>query len=367
MILKILVVFTFILCLTLANETQSVLFIYSGGTIGMKKVNGHYTPIAGYLSDLMRLNPQLNDVDLNIRYDILEYSPLLDSSNMNCSHWIRLASDIADNYDNYDGFVIIHGTDTLAYTSSAISFLLENLNKTVVVTGSQIPLVETYSDGWNNLIGSMIIAGKQRIPEVTVFFNNVLYRGNRVRKFSNWDLSAFASGMYAPLGFWGGSFFLDTNVVLKYPTKPFRLVPSNMENNVAMFPFFPSIPSTYINHILEPHIKGLVILAYGMGNGPDFNTALMNELSSANEKGIILVDATQCFKGNVDLTHYGTGDSMAQVGCISALDMTPEAAFTKLMFLLGRDLSVERIKELMTVNLRGELTGRVEQVAELLF
>ncbi|KAL0246033.1 hypothetical protein GEMRC1_007249 [Eukaryota sp. GEM-RC1] len=346
----------FFICIVTFAYCSNVLFIYTGGTIGMKTVDGHYAPIPGYLGELIASYPQINDPLLNVSYTMLEYAPLLDSSNINSTHWIRIAQDIFDNYDKYDGFVVIHGTDTLAYTSSALSFLLQHLNKTVVVTGSQIPLVETYSDGWNNLIGSMIIAGKYHIPEVTVFFNNQLFRGNRVRKFSNWDLSAFVSGQYPILGEWGGSFRLSRHHILPYPTSPLKLSSGTFHSNVAIVYLFPSITKQYLETILEPHIKGLVILAFGMGNGPDEKKDFMETLKKASDRGVVLVDASQCFRGFVDLEHYATGSSMAKVGCVGAMDMTPEAAFTKLSWLLSLGLDTKAIKSLMVRSLRGELT-----------
>ncbi|KAL0223783.1 hypothetical protein P9112_003173 [Eukaryota sp. TZLM1-RC] len=353
-----------ILCFAVYASQSSVLFLYTGGTIGMKKINGSFAPVPGYLAQLLSDYPNINNPDLGVTYTILEYSPLLDSSNINSTHWSVIARDIEKYYTKYDGFVVIHGTDTLAYTASALSFLLENLDKTVIVTGSQIPLGEKYSDGWNNLIGSMLIAGRQEIPEVSVFFDNKLLRGNRVRKYSNWDLSAFTSEQFPILGLWGGSFNLYPQHLLPKPTKPFALASSDMNSNVAIVYLFPSIQASYLESILSSGIRGLIIMSFGMGNGPDENKEFMQVLKQANDNGVILIDASQCFRGFVDLGTYATGSSMAKVGCIGALDMTPEAAFTKLSWLLGRGLSTEQIKKLIVQNLRGEVTV-AEEVKEV--
>ncbi|KAL0221596.1 hypothetical protein RCL1_001450 [Eukaryota sp. TZLM3-RCL] len=337
------------------HASSSVLLIYSGGTIGMKKVDGHYVPVPGYLTELMTKYPQFSNASLPT-YDVLEYDPLLDSSNMNTSHWVQIAKDIQKHHNYYSGFVVIHGTDTLAYSASALSFLLENLKKPVVVTGAQVPLCEPYSDGALNLIGSIVAAATSKIPEVLVFFDNTLLRGNRVQKEDAFSFAAFESGSFNHLGLWGGELKIGKDDVLPVSRSPLK-VQNSMSDDVAVVMFYPGISATFLRSLLTDNIKGLVILAFGMGNGPDENKELLQVLDDANRRGIVLVDASQCFKGIVDLTHYATGNSMAEVGCISALDMTPEAAFTKLSWLLAQGISVDRVKEKMGQNLRGELTG----------
>ncbi|KAL0235400.1 hypothetical protein GEMRC1_001982 [Eukaryota sp. GEM-RC1] len=356
-------------CLLLLQLTISlcwgshVLLIYTGGTIGMKKVDGHYEPSPGYLNELMAASPQFQNASLPL-YDILEYDPLLDSSNMNSSHWIRIARDIETHYHRYTGFVVIHGTDTLAFTASALSFLLENLQKPVIVTGSQVPLCEAVSDAALNLLGSIVAAGTVDLPEVLVFFENSLLRGNRVQKENAFSFGAFQSGGYNHIGFWGGELRLDSTTTLPRREGPLK-VQNKMSDDVVIMMVYPGISATFVDQLLSSSIKGVVILAYGMGNGPDENKEFMQALKNANDRGIILIDASQCFKGLVDLEHYATGNSMAEVGCIGAIDMTPEAAYTKLSWLLGKDLPVEQVKELMVTNLRGELRGLVQGVSEL--
>lgn len=349
-------------------ETPSILMLYTGGTIGMNKTASGYAPVPGFLESLMDALPCFKAPGVP-SYRIVEYSPLLDSSNMVPDNWAIIAHDIATRYYNdYAAFIVIHGTDTLAYTASALSFLLRSLNKTVVITGSQIPLVEPYSDATNNLLGALELAASHpNLPEVVVFFHGRVLQGNRIQKLTAWGFDAFEAGQIPPLGRWGGALQLTEGLILPSPTDPLSLY-ANVSSHVVMVLLYPGISGAMVrNIIMAPEIEGVVLLAFGMGNGPDANKEFMDALRAANASGVVIVDATQCFKGVVDLTHYATGNALAEAGCIGAMDMTPEASFTKLAWLLGRTdwgprtkdnaPRLQAIKALLPVNVRGELTG----------
>ncbi|KAL0227229.1 hypothetical protein P9112_014553 [Eukaryota sp. TZLM1-RC] len=344
-------------CIIAKADKPSVLLLYTGGTIGMKKIDGSYQPSAGYLQHLMELNPQFSDPKLP-SYTVLEYTPLLDSSNMNQTHWITIAKDIDQHYKAYDGFVVIHGTDTLSYTSSALSFLLNYLRKPVIITGSQVPMCEPYSDGTQNLLGSIIAAGSINIGEVLVFFNNQLMRGNRVQKKDSFTFEAFGSGAFNNIGIFGGELSLFNSDPLPSPLFFRSLsVENSMSTDIYMVMIYPGISADFIRNLVSNGARGIVFLSYGMGNIPDENKELLTAISEANQNEVILIDSSQCFSGIVDLNHYSTGNSMLKAGCISSKDMTPEAAFSKLSYLIGQGWSNEKIKKLIGVNMRGELDG----------
>lgn len=337
-------------------DRPRVLCLYTGGTIGMNKTSSGYVPVPGFLESLMDAMPCFKAPEVP-EFHILEYNPLLDSSNMMPANWLLVAADIERYYDEYDGFVVIHGTDTLSYTASALSFLLENVNKTVVVTGSQIPMVESFSDGTNNLLGAIMLAGTAGIPEVCVFFAELLLRGNRVQKFSAWDLAAFDAGDYPLLGKWGGSMTIYRDHVLPAPVEPFRMW-HGVSADVVMLHIFPGITGDYTRKVLAAPARGCILLAYGTGNGPDMNQGFLDALREASQRGVVLIDTTQCHQGTVLLSHYATGSALAAAGCISADDITPEAAFTKLSWLLNRtELSTDDVKRLVQLNMRGELSA----------
>jgi len=347
--------------------SRNIYVMYTGGTIGMNKTDSGYAPASGFLQSLMNKNPAFQTAPLP-HYKLVEYTPLLDSSNMSPKDWLKIASDISANYNDYDAFLVIHGTDTLAYTASALSFLLQNLNKTVIVTGSQIPMVEPYSDATNNLLGALMVSAMYpSIPEAMVYFKGTLLRGNRVQKLSAWDFSAFDSGAFPPLGMWGSTLNILSEHALPNPKVPFRPFTQVSENVITIL-LYPGITGDLVRRLIFPpkkevKVEAVVLLAFGMGNGPDMNEEFLKALKDANDAGIVLVDSTQCFRGIVDLTHYATGSALSKVGCIGAMDMTPDAVFTKLAWLLARpDLGegaarVEKIKMLLQKNLRGEMIG----------
>lgn len=331
-----------------------VLCLYVGGTIGMTKdETGEYVPTPGYLEEVVASLPYFSADDVPL-FTIREYDVLLDSSNMRPEDWLLIARDIADAYDNYTGFVVIHGTDTLSYTASALSFLLPNLSKPVILTGSQIPLAETYNDGVFNLLGSILLAGWYDIPEVGLFFAGKLYRGNRAQKYSSWQLNAFDSGAYPPLAIMGVSVFVNTEKIRRADSDQKPTVQDAVSSAVGIVHIYPGVSG---NDLLAAAVgkKGLVLLAFGSGNGPSSDPEFIAALETLHARGLVIVDATQTFWGMVDLGLYETGGAMRRASVISAYTMTPEAAYTKLSILLGQDLDQSGVETLFQSNLAGEL------------
>jgi lysophospholipase len=289
-------------------------------------------------------------------FKILEYNPLMDSSNMSYKDWVKIAADIKSNYNYYDAFIVLHGTDTMAYTTSALSFMLENLRKTIIVTGSQIPISQTRNDGFDNLLGSLTIAMNYEIPEVCLFFNNRLFRGNRAIKNSCSDLDAFQSMNCPALVQMGINIDVNWNLIRPRPHKREDLIVSPITNpNVGCLRIFPGITDQVMANFFRPPMKGVILLTYGSGNAPDIRPDFLRVLKEANDNGVVIVNVTQCQKGMVSIDYAG-GTALREVGVISGCDMTCEAAITKLMYLLSKNLPIDEVKRLMTVNLRGELT-----------
>jgi L-asparaginase type I len=294
-----------------------------------------------------------------IHYEIREYCPLLDSSNMNATHWARIANDIRDNYDAYDAFVVLHGTDTMCYTASALSFMLMNLGKTVILTGSAIPLAYEPNDASDNIGGALLIAGHFDIPEVTIFFRDQLFRGNRCTKINAAGLDAFNSGNCAPLAQVG----IQINVrwdIVRTPAETqsalgFRVL-SGMEPNVGVLTLFPNIMPSLIRQFLAPPLLGCVMQTFGSGNIPD-DPDIVAALEDACARGVIIVNITQCFTGTVVHGQYSVSALLDRIGVLPGFDLTREAALTKLAYLLSRYRGdVVRVRESMMRSLRGELT-----------
>lgn len=362
----------------IVNESR-VLVLYTGGTIGMlKDKNGVLKPAPALLEAKIRSFPQLHDAEyaasmfvgckrpplvvpytgstIRVLYTIYEYRPLLDSSNMTMAEWIRISLDIQKYYTTFDGFVILHGTDTMSYTASALSFLLENLGKSVVLTGSQLPLLEPRSDGRENLLNALLFAGTYIIPEVTLFFNNRLLRGNRTLKYSAACLDAFRSPNMAPLATVGINVNVNWKTVMAPSSlKKFRVHPM-LSEEVGILRLFPSITSEIVQAFLAPPIKGVILHTYGAGNGPTAQKGLLAAIQEASDRGVIIVNCSQCPNGHVE-SAYETGNALTQAGVIPGADMTPEAALAKLSYVLSKkEWSLAIKKEKMQTNLRGELT-----------
>ncbi|KAI0256870.1 L-asparaginase [Lactifluus subvellereus] len=290
-----------------------------------------------------------------IRYAVLEWHPLLDSSNIEREDWIRVATEIELNYSLFDAFVILHGTDTMAYTSSALSFLLEDLGKTVIVTGAQIPLSQLRNDAVDNLLGALSIAGHYIIPECCLYFNHTLFRGNRVSKISSNDLNAFTSPNLPPLVNVGIDIVVNWNDVIRQTSLRRFRAHKRLSPHVATLRLFPGITAATVHAFLAPPVRGVVLETFGSGNAPQ-RKDLMAALRDACDRGVVVVAITQCAKGSVS-SAYETGRTLLQAGVVPGGDMTPECALTKLCYLLSKpELSVEQVRTLVGAPLRGELT-----------
>lgn len=344
----------------LNQKYPSVLLIYTGGTIGMIE-----NPETGALENfnfdhLMQHVPELKR--FNYRISSYQFDPPIDSSDMEPSFWAKLVKIINYNYDKFDGFVILHGTDTMAYTASALSFMLENLSKPVILTGSQLPIGMLRTDGKENLITAIEIAaaknpdGTATVPEVCIFFENYLMRGNRTTKINAENFNAFRSFNYPVLAKAGIHIRYESNLIRKpdfsKPLKPHYL----FDTNVVILTLFPGIQHEIISAILKVQgLKAVVLKTYGSGNAPQ-KEWFIRELKEATERGIIIVNITQCSSGAVEMERYETGIHLLEAGVISGYDSTPESAVTKLMFLLGHGLSNKEIRKRMNKSLVGEIT-----------
>jgi L-asparaginase len=335
---------------------KKIYIVYTGGTIGMRTSRDGYVVEPGYLEAQMERMTELGHPEVP-EYTIHEYQPLLDSSNIMPDDWFKIAQDIAANHEGYDGFVVLHGTDTMAYTSSALAFMLEGLKKPVILTGAQIPLCELRSDGRENLITSMMIAANYPIPEVCLYFGNRLFRGCRSVKVHADSFDAFLSPNYPPLGEVGVDIEINWSLVRPKPAAESRLRIQRMQPpSVGALRLFPGISAQVLGNILKPPLQGLVLEAFGVGNGPDRDRDFIAALKSATDRGVVVVDCTQCLYGAVDLGDYATGAALARVGVISGYDMTSEAALAKLFYLFSAGYSPGEVKAKMREDLRGEMS-----------
>ena len=332
---------------------KSVYVAYTGGTIGMKHTAQGYAPVPGYLSDALKAQPEFQDESLpNIH--VYEYPQLIDSSNITPNHWNLIAEDITKNYDDYDGFVILHGTDTMAYSASALSFMLENLSKPVIFTGSQIPFSQLRSDARDNFIGAVQLAATSNIPEVCLYFDNTLYRGNCCSKTDSSGFAAYQSPNYPALASVGIDIAINKRLILDVAESP--LIVHKIANvDIGTLHIFPGVSSQVLGNYLRQPVKGLILMTYGAGNIPSNDKALVELIKDACERGIIIVNCSQCLKGTVNMTTYETGSILQRLGVVNGSDMMLEACITKLSWLLSIHQDPEVIRNLMSISLRGEL------------
>lgn len=341
------------------QSKPSILLIYTGGTIGMiKDFETGALKVFDFKKLLQRI-PELKQLDCII--ETVSFETPIDSSNMNAVEWVKIAAIVEENYNNFDGFVILHGSDTMSYSASALSFMLDNLEKPVVFTGSQLPIGDLRTDAKENLITAIQIAslkhkGLPVIQEVCLYFEYKLYRGNRTTKISAEHFNAFTSPNYPSLVESGVHLRVSNDLLLPQTKGQELLVSKEMDDNVVIVKMFPGINERTLSAIVAiPGLKGMVLETYGSGNAPSEDW-FINILKKSIDNGLHIVNVTQCSGGSVNMGHYETSTMLKEIGVISGADITTEAAITKMMYLLGKNTPNADFKTLFETSQRGELS-----------
>ena len=343
-----------------STANTSILIIYTGGTIGMIQ-NPETGALESFNFDhLLKHVPELKQLNINI--DSKTFDPPIDSSDMEPELWSRIVTIIEENYDRYDGFVILHGTDTMSFTASELSFMLEDLMKPVILTGSQLPIGALRTDGKENLITAIEIAaaktpdGNPVVPEVCVFFQEKLMRGNRTTKVNSESFGAFNSNNYPTLAKAGTDIQFHTRNIKKYVPGLKLKAHHEYNSNIIILSLFPGIQQEVVERVLQTkELRGIIFRTFGAGNAPQ-KKWLVDALKQATAEGKIIINITQCAGGSVHMERYETGLQLLEAGVISGKDSTVEAALTKLMYLMGKNLPTEEVRRLMSKSLEGEIT-----------